>query len=187
MREKKTAVVYVTKNGSTKRYAEWVARSCNADLFVLDEAVIDDLAGYDTLIYGAPVYAGNIAGIPFIKGNRDLLKNVQLVVFAVGLTQPGDDAAFEEVIKRNFTGEEQEGIRFFHFPGALDHKKMNFMQKGMMRVLKRAIMKKPKETRTQMEEYILESFGGKVDFTNFAYIKPLVDYVRYDSEGEKNA
>ena len=39
-----------------------------------------------------------------------------------------DDAAFAQVLDRNFTEEERRGIRFFHFPGALDYKKMNFLQ-----------------------------------------------------------
>ena len=97
-------------------------------------------------------------------------------MFAVGLTQPGDDAAFEEVLNRNFTPEEREGITFFHFPGAIDYKKLSFIQRGMMRMLKKAIQKRPAGNRSQMEQYILDSYGGRVDFTNFAYVKPLADW-----------
>lgn len=180
MSQKKIAVVYATKNGSTKRYAEWIAKDCGARLIALEHADIDELATYDTLIYGGYVYMGNIQGIAFIKNNRDLLEKVQLVVYTVGLTQPGDEVAFMEVLDRNFTAEERKGIRFFHFPGALDYKKMGFMQKNMMRILKKSIQKKPAEARSQMEAYILESFGGRIDFTNYAYIKELVKFVRSD-------
>ena len=174
MEQRKTAVVYASRNGSTKQYAEWIARDCGADLIPLEEAVIDRLALYDTLIYGGCVYSGIIQGISFVKNNRDLLKRMRLVVFTVGLTQPGDEAAFAQVLDRNFTEEERRDIRFFHFPGALDYKKMSFLQRGMMRLLKKSIQKKPPEGRSQIEGYILESYGGKVDFTNPAYVKPLV-------------
>ena len=182
MEQRRTAVVYATRNGSTKRYAEWIARDCGAYLIPVEEAVIDRLALYETLVYGGCVYSGAIQGISFIKNNRDLLERVRLVVFTVGLTQPGDEAAFAQVLDRNFTEEERRGIRFFHFPGALDYKKMNFLQRGMMRLLKKSIQKKPPEDRSQIEGYILESYGGKVDFTNAAYIKPLVKYVRSGRE-----
>lgn len=177
MEQRKTAVVYATRNGSTKRYAEWIARSCGADLIPLEEAVIDRLALYQTLVYGGCVYSGAIQGISFIKNNRDLLKHVHLVVFTVGLTQPGDEAAFAQVLERNFTEEERKGIRFFHFPGALDYQKMGFLQKGMMRILKKSIQKKPSEARSRIETDILKSYGGRVDFSNAAYVKPLVEYV----------
>lgn len=172
----KIAVVYFSKNGSTQRYAEWIARSCKADLFPYAGADIDRLAEYDTVIYGSCVYSGVIQGIRFIKDNRDLLANTRLAVFAVGLTQPGDDTAFEEVLNRNFTPEERTGLTFFHFPGALDYKKLSFFQRGMMRMLKKSIQKRPAESRSQMEQYILDSYGGRVDFTSFTYVKPLVDW-----------
>lgn len=174
---KKTAVVYASRNGSTRRYAEWIARDSGGKLIPLEEADVDELAAYDTLVYGGCVYAGNIRGISLIKNNRELLKNVQLVVFAVGLTQPGDEVAFQEVLDRNFTQEEREGIQFFHFPGALDYQKMGFGQKLMLRVLKKSIEKKPENLRSQMETYLLESFGGKLDFVNHSYIKPLIQFL----------
>ena len=46
----------------------------------------------------------------------------------------------------------------------------------MMRMLKKAIQKRPAGNRSQMEQYILDSYGGRVDFTNFAYVKPLADW-----------
>jgi len=178
MEDKKTVVVYVTRNGSTQRYAEWIAKDCKAKLIPLQNATIDELAEYETVIFGAPVYAGQIQLIGFIKNNRDLLANSRLVVFTTGLTQPGDEVAFQQVLDRNFTEEERQGIQFFHYPGALDFKRMSFVQKNMMRILKRSILKKPEAARSQMEKYILEAFDGKLDFTNYVYVKPLVKFVK---------
>ena len=178
MKQNQIAVVYATKYGSTQRYAEWVAEELHADLVAFAEAEIDKLCTYDTVIFGSCVYAGRIQGINFLKENRDALGETQLLIFTVGLTQPGDEAAYQQVLDKNFTPEEREGLRFFHFPGALDYKKMNFMERHMMRILKGSIKKKPEAKRNQMEAYILETYGGKVDFTNRAYIDPLVRAAR---------
>lgn len=72
MKQRKTVVVYASRNGNTKRYAEWIARDYGAELIALEEAAIDRLTSYETLTYGGCVYAGSIQGISFIKSNRDL-------------------------------------------------------------------------------------------------------------------
>ena len=173
----KTAVVYCGRYGSTRRYAEWIAKRCGAVLIPLEQVTIDDLKIFKTVIYGGAVYTGKIMGIAFIKANLDFFRKIRLVVYTVGLTQPGDELAFAQVLDRNFTPEEHEGIRFFHFPGALDYSKMNGVERIMMRMLKRSIEKKRKELRSRFEESIVQSFGGKVDFTNESYIDPLVKYI----------
>lgn len=185
MSNKKCAVIYSGKHGTTQRYAQWIAEACGADLIPVEQAVVDDLAVYEKIIYGGAVYAGRIMGIQLLKQNRDLLKNADLAVYTVGLTQPGDEAAFEEVLVRNFTREERQGICFFHFPGALDYETMNGVERIMMRVLKKSIEKKSAGQRSQFEKYILDSFGGKADFTARTYINPLVDWVKDKKKAEK--
>lgn len=177
MENGKTAVVYCGQYGSTRRYAEWIAKRCSGVLLPLEQVSIDDLKIFKTVIYGGAVYAGKIMGISFIKGNLDFFRKIRLVIYTVGLTQPGDEAAFAQVLDRNFTPEERAGIRFFHFPGALDYSKMNGVQRLMMRVLKKSIEKKSKASHSQFEESIVQSFGGKVDFTDESYIDPLVAYI----------
>lgn len=183
---KKTAVVYATRHGSTQRYAEWIAADCAADLFEVKTAVIDDLLQYETVIYGGCVYAGSIDGIDFIKNNLKLLreKQVRIFVFAVGLTPPGNEKAFEEVLVRNFTEEEKKDVLFYHFLGALDYKKMNLMQRGMLYILKKSITSKAESDRSQLERYLLQSYGGEVDFTNHQYTQPLVAAVLDAGHGQ---
>lgn len=176
MREK-TVIVYNSRNGSTRRYAEWLARDCSARLIPWQEAVVDELAGYETVVFGGCVYNGLIEGISLVKNNRDMLRACRFFVFTVGLTQPGDEAAFRQVLDRNFEPGELEGIRFHHFLGALDFKKMSPMQRMMMRLLKKSIQRKPRENRSQLESYVLEAYGGQVDFTDRSYIRPLVEEI----------
>ena len=178
MSQQKITVVYATKYGSTQRYAQWIAEELGAELVSFEKADINQLALCDTVIFGSCVYAGRIQGINFMKNNRDTLEHTRLLIFTVGLTQPGDEVAYQQVLDKNFTEEERKGLQFFHFPGALDYKKMNFMERHMMRILKGSIKKKPEEKRNQMEAYILETYGGKIDFTNRAYIEPLVKTAR---------
>lgn len=180
MGKKSTVVVYSTKNGSTERYAQWIAEDCGADLMRAGETKIEDLLNYETVIYGGCVYQGTLRGVDLIKKNLQKLREQKLVVFAVGLTHPADDAAFEQVLSQNFKPSQREGIQFFHFPGALDYAKMTFHQKYMMKLLVKNIRKRPVEQWSEIENSIVRSYGSGVDFTSRSYIKPLVQYVQQE-------
>ena len=58
-----TVVLYGSKYGSTKQYAEWIAEELNADLLDVNDANLQNIKNYDTIIYGGAVYAGGITGI----------------------------------------------------------------------------------------------------------------------------
>ncbi len=174
----KTAVVYSTKQGSTARYAQWVAEACGADLISAAQADPDKLFDYDTVVYGGGVYAGAIYGISLIKNNlKRFREESRLFVFTVGLTQPGDTVAFEQVLVRNFTQQERERLRFYHFPGALDFRKLPLWQHPMFYLLKKSIQSRSPKNRTEVEQNLLDCYGGAVDFVSREYTKPLIQEI----------
>lgn len=56
----KTVVVYKSKSGFTKKYAEWLAEKLPADIFEASQITAEAMTAYDTVIYGAGLYAGGI-------------------------------------------------------------------------------------------------------------------------------
>lgn len=131
-----TVVIYKSKYGSTKQYAEWIREELGADLKNADEVKFKDLLQYDTIIYGAGVYIGCIAGIALISDNYELLKDKKIIVFAVGLTDPADIGKCNDLITKNFSWEMMDAIPVFHLRGALDYKKIGIGNKLMMKRLK---------------------------------------------------
>ena len=69
----KTAVIFTSQTGFTRKYAEWIAQALQADLFELPEARKTDLSVYDGLIYGGWVSAGSVQGLSRF---REILKKV---------------------------------------------------------------------------------------------------------------
>ena len=94
-----TIVLYGSKYGSTKQYAEWIAEELNADLLDVNDAKIQNTEQYDTIIFGGAVYAGGIKGINFIVKNYDQLKNDKLIIFTCGIADPSVDINRENLIK----------------------------------------------------------------------------------------
>ena len=70
----KTIVIYKTKYGSTKTYAEWIAKELDCKAVCTKEVKIDDLMNYDTIVYGGGLYAEVIAGVNLITKNLKKLK-----------------------------------------------------------------------------------------------------------------
>lgn len=174
---KKTAVVYKSRYGSTRKYAEWIAESLEADLFEESEIRGSELKGYSTIIYGGGLYASGINGISLLTKNFQSVKDKKLIVFTVGLASPEDTSIYKPIIEKNIPAEMRSGIKFFHFRGAMDYSALNVMHKGMMAMLKTIVANKSEEKKTEEDRQMLETYGHKVDFTDKNSIAPLVEYV----------
>ncbi|MEG0774219.1 flavodoxin domain-containing protein [Clostridium sp.] len=80
-----TVVVYKSLYGSTKTYAENIAKEIGATLLEASKVKNEVLKPYDTMIFGGGLYGGTGAGIETITKNVDGLKDKNLIVFTVGL------------------------------------------------------------------------------------------------------
>ncbi len=173
----KTVVVYKSKYGSTKKYAEWIAKALNADIFETSKINVRDMEKYSTIIYGGGLYASGISGISTITKAFDRLKNKKLIVFTVGIANP-KTTNFNDIINKNFTPEMQQAIKVFHLRGAIDYKKLNFIHRAMMAMMKNHISKTPEDKRDEETKMMLETYGKAVDFTNESTINPLVEEIK---------
>ncbi len=171
--QNKTVVVYQSKYGSAKQYAQWIAEQAGCDIIETTKTNINDLLKYDTIVYGGSMYAIGILGISLIRNNFDKLNNKKIIVFSVGAS-PAHPEAVEEVKNSNFTDEMKEKVNFFHLRGGFDFKKLNFLDKILMLLLKTKIQLKKKENRTNDEIGMLASYGRPVDWTNKKAIEPIV-------------
>ena len=173
-----TLIIYAGKYGTTARYARWIAEKTGADVYPLHQVASRTLRRYDTIIYGGAVYGGKIQGLSFLKKHLDELKQHRLILFTVGLTMPGDEAAFRNMLDRNLDAGQQAGIRTYHFLGAIRFKQLSPKEKMMMWLLKSAILKKA--SRSQVEADLLECYNGELDYANEAYVEDLVKEVLQD-------
>jgi len=181
---KKTAMIYKSKYGHTKKYAAWIAEILGSDLFEESEISRNGLAGYSTIIYGGGLYASGINGISLITKNFDSIKDKNLIVFTVGLASPADTSIYRPIIEKNIPEEMRNRIRFFHLRGGIDYSELNMMHKGMMAMLKKMVEKKKEEEMTEEDKQMLATYGDQVDFSDRKSIEPLLEYVLEMKKGE---
>lgn len=172
-------VIYKSKTGYTKKYAEWIAKELKADLFDVSTVEISTLSDYDTVIYGGSLHAVGIDGIKFIKRNFDRLKGKKIIVFATG-TSPFRENVTDEVTEKNFTPEQREQIRFFYFRGGFNYAKLPPFDKFLMSLLKMKIKIKEKKggKLTPDEKGMLSIYDKPVDYTRKEKINDLIAYAR---------
>ena len=68
-------ILYKSKYGATKQYADWIAEITGFPCIKTDDADIKTLSDYDVIILGGGIYASGIAGLSFLKNNIDKLKD----------------------------------------------------------------------------------------------------------------
>ncbi len=170
----KTLVIYKSKSGYTKNYAEWISQELGADIYEASKVNAKMMAAYDTIIYGGGLYAVGINGVKLITKNFDRLKDKKIVVFATGASPTGEKV-FEDVLNRNFSPTLQKQIRFFYLRGGFDFNKLTPLFKAVMSMMKRSL--KNKQNPTPDEAGMLAAFDQPVDFTDKKNIKALISYV----------
>lgn len=110
-----------------------------------------------------------------------------MIIFTVGLASTDDKEIFKPILEKNFTEEMREKMKFFHLRGGIDYKRLNFIHKSMMAMLKKMVAKKKPEELTEEDKMMLDTYGDKVDFTDIKTIEPLVLYVKnLHNQGSKN-
>ena len=88
---KKYIVIYTSKRGSTKQYAEWIAEDLGCEALPLSAAYGLDLHGYDCVIYGGWIRGSGI--VDFDKFARMLDDEIMkhLLVYGVGFADETAD------------------------------------------------------------------------------------------------
>jgi menaquinone-dependent protoporphyrinogen IX oxidase len=173
----KTIVVYRSKTGFTRKYAEWIAGELDAELVEYGKFKIELLYKFDTIIYGGGLYAGGINGVKIIKKNLPYLRDKKIIVFATGAT-PDREETTREIFNVNFNNEQQDCIHFFYLRGGFDYSRLSMLDKALMKMLKIKLRIIPEEKRSPDETGMLAVYEKPADFTKEKYMEKLLELAR---------
>ena len=88
----KIAIVYKSKYGSTKKYAQWIAQESSGDLFESSKVKAKKISEYDIIVFGGGLYAGGIdysklgimhkamMGMLKVMISKKILRNYQMMI-----------------------------------------------------------------------------------------------------------
>ena len=173
----KTIVVYKTKYGSTKTYAEWIAEELSCEAVDVKDADIQMLLEYDAIVYGGGLYAEVINGVTIITKNLDKLKDKKIAVYTTGIT-PLDCRAYYDtyVLEKNFKEGVPENVKLFNFLGKMKMEELSLVHRTALKSLKKIMSSK--KNPSEMEKMLVDLCDADGDFSNRQDIKDLIAYIK---------
>lgn len=151
----KNAVIYHSKYGCTREYAEWIAAATGAELVPLAEAKQFDPGDCAAVAFGCPYYAGRLKISGFVKASLPGLGGKRVAFFAVGGQKP-DDPDIARGYENAFTPAQRQQMRFFYLPGRIICARLNWFERQVMKMMK----------------------ASDYDRTDRAAITPLVEFLK---------
>jgi len=143
--ETKVLVAYASKHGMTAEIAAKIGdtlRKSGLQVDVLPVNKVKDLALYKSVVLGSAVYIAmwRKEMVKFLRENEKLLSGRQVWVFSSGPMGEGDPAEllqgwrFPEALRSLIERIKPRDITVFH--GAIDMKRMNFLEKWTLKNVK---------------------------------------------------
>lgn len=168
----KGLILYQSKYGATKQYADMLHRRLGYDVIETKHYRQADMDAYDTLLFAAGIYAGGIAGISLLRKHYDEWKKKRIVVLCVGAS-PYDEEAFEQIKQQNLR-ELAQSIPMFYGRGAWDIAKMSIKDLALCRLLEKMVKKKnPQDLAPWMKE-LLGTMDQKACWVSEHYLSELL-------------
>ncbi|MBD3363559.1 hypothetical protein GF362_07630 [Candidatus Dojkabacteria bacterium] len=160
----KGVVIYCSKYGSTRQYAEWIADELGFEVSPCN--VKQNLEHKDLIIFGSWVMGNRLRAGSWLEKNWEELKKKKVIVFSTSGALP--TAEFTEMVSSNsFSDEISKQIILFGFRGRMIFQRLSFTDKLMMKI-GRIFVKDP-----EVKKNMLKDFDG----VKKQSIKKLVDYV----------
>ena len=172
-----TLIIYGSQYGTTKRYAEKFAEMTHFP--VISHEDIKTLTEYERIIYFGGLYAGGIKGLK--STIKKISPNTKLIIVTVGLADVSDRRNIDNIrnsVRKQVPERLLNALSVFHVRGGIDYSKLNFKHKIMMKMLYRSLKNKPVESLTQEDKALMETYGKKVDFTDYDLLKQVAEAIR---------
>ena len=178
--KKNTIIVYKSKTGFTKRYAEQLAGKLGCTALAEKEAKPKRLRGCHTLVFGTRAHAGRIDGL---AGGLRLCRQSgaqRLVLFVTGAMPCAAREQIEALWKQNLSEQQRRDIPHFYLQSGLCYERMGWTDRMMMRGL--AAMLRGKKNKTPedaaLQQAIAASFAASFDHSDPAFLQPMLELLR---------
>lgn len=146
----KYKIVYVSKTGFTKQYAEYIASALNVKAELYKKGT--NTKEYSKVIFCSFVFGGNISELADIKNEVD---DDKLFVLATGIYPPSPQH-LSLLAKDNRLDES----RLYYVSGGLDFSKLNFIKKAMLKMVRSTLEKKSDRSADDNEALRRLTQGG---------------------------
>ncbi len=173
---KDLAVVYATKYGHTKQYADWMKEEAGADIFVSTSFTPTKALEYKAVVFAGGVYGDKILIMDWLKKNLGQVNVNKIIIAAVSWYCNDSEEAKARLIAENYPEQFKNVVPLVVINSGIDKKKTSVMDKAQLLAAQSAINKH--EVRTADDINALAIIKGYSDSTSKDNLKSLTAAVQ---------
>lgn len=173
--DSKVILLYNSKTGFTRRYAELIGAELGCPVRSLADAPAD-LSQYGVVVFGSRLHAGVFDG--WKKARKLLIRRgaKKLVVFATGAMPNEAEEQIQAVWKQNLTQEERNSIPHFYLQAGLCLEKLGTVDRAMLSAA--AWFMGRKKDKSAEAAAFADAIVRSYDISDAKYIQPVVNCLR---------
>lgn len=173
---KKIAIVYSSKYGHTKQYADWLKEDVDADAIDISKFNITQMLAYKLVIFACGVYGDKLSIMDFVKKNVTAIPVQKTMVMAVGWYTNDSKEAAEKLMTDNYPPEFKDKVPMYIVNSGLDKKQISKMDSVKLVAAKLAIEKKDGRSSDDINALgVLNGYSDPTSKDNLASIKKGID------------
>ena len=161
---KTIAIVYSSKYGHTKQYADWLKEDVDADAIDIGKFNITQMLAYKLVIFACGVYGDKLSIMDFVKKNVTAIPTQKTMIMAVGWYTNDSKEAKEKLINDNYPPEFKGKVPMYVVNSGIDKKQISKMDSVKLVAAKLAIEKK--DGRSNDDINALGILNGYSDYTS---------------------
>ena len=159
---KKAIVLYTSKRGSTRQYAEWIAQSLECECAALKDFDKETVPEYDLIIYGSWLRGSGIVDFdkiePYLEGSEYNPQN------------------YLQICEINFDGRENmDRMQLFFCPGRYDPTQVKGLDRMLMAVAKKVLKSGQTAEDGGAAMKMIRNIEEGVDLVDRKYIEPILN------------
>ncbi len=174
---KQACIVYASRYGSTRNYANWLAEALQIPACPTAAAETAQLEACRLLIFGGGLYAERLNGIGWLERQMRARPDRTYLVFACGLSDPQSPETCRR-IQASVQNALPQPAQVFYLRGGMDYARLGRRDRMMMALFCRMLRSRPAEAQSEQVRQLLASYGKSVDYTDPAALAPLIEAAR---------
>ncbi len=173
---KKIAVVYSTKFGHTKTYADWLKEDVDADVISVDSFNTTKMLAYKLIIFASGVYGDKLPIMDYIKKNLSSIPADKIMIMAVSWYTNDSEEASKKLIDENFPEQYKSLVPIYVLNSGLDKKKVPVTDKAKLIAAQMMIEKKDDRSSDDINALaIIKGYSDQTSRDNLASIKKGIE------------
>lgn len=186
---KKIAVVYSSKSGHTKQYADWLKEEID-DVDIIPAATFSpsQTMAYKLIIFACGVYGDKLSIMDFIKKNITAMAPQKTMIMAVSWYTNDSEDAKKKLIEENYPEQFKNTVPIFVLNSGINKKSLSAMDKMKLTAAQVMIDKKDGRSSDDINALaIIKGYSDQTSKDNLASIKQAIDVFFNPSKTSTNA